>query len=137
MFKLLQIIILLGCCSITYADSLDILFGGWSHHYNATLPDLNESHNLIAIDVGKINFGTYINSYNDRSNFISYEWDWVKWDYVEVFCNLTTVSGYSKESGMYPIMPIPTITLGNHALRIDISTIPTKVTMVNFRLKIK
>jgi len=126
---------LLLCCTSSYAESLDILLGGWSQHYVATISDLNESHSMIAVDVGKFNFGTYTNSYNNRSNFIGVEWDWYSNSYINIFCNIVATSGY-KEGQMPPVVPVPTITLGKGLFKVDVSSIPTKVTMVSFRIKI-
>lgn len=83
------------CLVSSISVKADVFLGGWSHHLST--PDLNETHNLVAIEHNGWIGGYFKNSYNDDSGFAGKMLTVSESKNYEVGVALGVVYGYDKE----------------------------------------
>jgi len=128
------VVLMFAFCSCSAAT---LALGLQTHHFQPTPPDecLNESHDLVAIEVFGIVIGTYDNSHCRTSFLMGRSWRWDNgFGFDTVF-----VTGYpSKMHLLGKLILIPQATYskfwGDYGLKVNY--VPTVLTGVGFVYKI-
>lgn len=109
-----------------------VYLGGWSIHAPSSTNDYNGTHNLIAVEYQKIFAGTMVNSYNNRSFMVGYDFDLsdqMENEYIGFGIITGGITGYSKEN-----TPLSNLSVGDVspllALYVDANTPYIKPTII-------
>jgi len=70
-----------------------IYLGGWSKHFGGSVDndgyELNEKHDMVAVEYDNIIAGTFINSYHKRGYLLGYQYNLIE----EKYANLDIMAG--------------------------------------------